>query len=92
MIKIKLAILIFLCFREATIVSGQTCQCSCNDPSSSSQTLLNKPSKRGKKERADRKKEIEENRERIIQLESVVAYQADVINQLTSKFFITCLI
>ena len=36
---------------------------------------------------ADKQKEIEEYGERMNQLESIVSDQADVIKQLTSKFF-----
>merc|ERR1712183_679473 len=77
-------------------VASQTCQCSCTEPPSSPQTLSNHLVKRGKKgpkgdrgevgmkgeKGADKEKEIEEHEERINQLESVVADQADVIKQL----------
>jgi len=96
MIKLIL-VLLFLSCLIATSVTGQSCQCSCDGTSSSPQTLSHNPVKRGKKgakgERgeagmkgekgSDRKEEIEENEGRINQLESLVASQAALIDQLT---------
>lgn len=101
MITIRLSVIILLCLQVLTL-HGQNGHCSCDGTSNNQQVLSNNPIKskregidetnniqqshsnkdRRNKERGGRKK----LRERINYLESVVANQASVIDQLSSNF------